>query len=170
MRGLTLWQPWASAIALGSKRIETRSWSTAYRGLVAIHASKRHRVDEMLWLQAHWNWCGAMRGAGWTMGGGCPALPRGAIVAIARLVDVRLTDSFTQAELDTRRMPPGETLEAYSWSERGLGDFSLGRYGWVLKDVRPLSTPYPYDGAQGLWVLREDVAAELLALADKAAA
>lgn len=40
MRAISLWQPWASAIALGSKRIETRSWSTSYRGPLAIHAAK----------------------------------------------------------------------------------------------------------------------------------
>lgn len=39
MKALTLWQPWASLIALGEKRYETRSWATSYRGLLAIHAS-----------------------------------------------------------------------------------------------------------------------------------
>lgn len=28
MRALSLWQPWASAIAAGAKKIETRGWST----------------------------------------------------------------------------------------------------------------------------------------------
>ena len=37
-RALTLHQPWASLIALGVKTIETRSWSTPYRGPLAIHA------------------------------------------------------------------------------------------------------------------------------------
>ncbi|MFF4229017.1 ASCH domain-containing protein [Streptomyces sp. NPDC001820] len=37
---LTLWQPWASAIAYGTKRIENRSWPTDHRGLVLIHAGR----------------------------------------------------------------------------------------------------------------------------------
>ena len=41
MRALSLWQPWASGIALGAKRIETRSWSTPYRVPIAIHAAKK---------------------------------------------------------------------------------------------------------------------------------
>lgn len=41
MKALTLWQPWASLVALGAKRIETRSWSTTYRGPLAIHAAAR---------------------------------------------------------------------------------------------------------------------------------
>ena len=40
MKALTLTQPWASLVAIGAKRIETRSWSTPYRGLLAIHAAK----------------------------------------------------------------------------------------------------------------------------------
>ncbi len=40
IRGLTLFQPWASAIALGLKKIETRGWKTSYRGPLAIHAAR----------------------------------------------------------------------------------------------------------------------------------
>ena len=40
MKALTVKQPWAHLIAAGAKRWETRSWSTNYRGLLAIHASK----------------------------------------------------------------------------------------------------------------------------------
>lgn len=41
MKALTLHQPWASLIAAGVKTIETRSWSTRYRGPLAVHAGKR---------------------------------------------------------------------------------------------------------------------------------
>lgn len=41
VKALTLWQPWASLVALGVKTIETRSWSTKYRGPLAIHAAVR---------------------------------------------------------------------------------------------------------------------------------
>ena len=40
MKALTLTQPWATLIAVGAKRIETRSWGTSYRGRIAIHAAK----------------------------------------------------------------------------------------------------------------------------------
>src|SRR5262249_62191033 len=39
MRALTLYQPWASLVVLGEKKIETRSWSTRHVGPLAIHAS-----------------------------------------------------------------------------------------------------------------------------------
>lgn len=41
MKALTLHEPWATLVALGVKTIETRSWSTAYRGPLAIHAALR---------------------------------------------------------------------------------------------------------------------------------
>lgn len=40
MKAITLTQPWATLVAIGAKRIETRSWATRYRGPLAIHAAK----------------------------------------------------------------------------------------------------------------------------------
>jgi hypothetical protein len=154
MKAVSLWQPWATAIAIGSKRIETRSWPTSYRGPLAIHAAKRCVIDEMLEFSCSWTWCGALRKIGLQMGGEKmldELLPFGAIVAVCRLVDCRPTDSFTQGELDRVRMPDGETLEIYGWTERMMGDFSLGRFGWVLDDVKPLASPIPYAARQNVF-------------------
>lgn len=41
MKALTLLQPWAWAIIYGGKDVENRSWTTRYRGTLAIHTSKR---------------------------------------------------------------------------------------------------------------------------------
>jgi hypothetical protein len=41
MKIFTLWQPWATFIALNLKQFETRHWGTSYRGKLAIHAAKR---------------------------------------------------------------------------------------------------------------------------------
>ena len=40
MKALPVTQPYATLVALGAKHIETRSWSTRYRGPLAIHAGK----------------------------------------------------------------------------------------------------------------------------------
>jgi hypothetical protein len=40
MRVLTLRQPWASLVASGAKSVEVRSWTTPYRGPVAILAGR----------------------------------------------------------------------------------------------------------------------------------
>lgn len=39
MKAISLWQPWATFLVHGLKKIETRSWSTKYRGPLLIHAA-----------------------------------------------------------------------------------------------------------------------------------
>ena len=46
MRKLTIRQPWASLIICGEKDVENRTWTTRYRGELAIHAG--HRFDQDL--------------------------------------------------------------------------------------------------------------------------
>lgn len=43
-RCISLWQPWATLIAIGEKKIETRSWNPYYRGWMAIHAAKTKKA------------------------------------------------------------------------------------------------------------------------------
>ena len=156
MKAITLTQPWATAVALGSKRIETRSWKTNHRGAIAIHAAKGYSVDDLLHKSSSWTWCGALRDAGLTMGGGSnliDLLPFGAIVAVANLGDCRPTDSFTQGELDQPRSPGGDRHDLYNWTERMMGDYALGRFGFRLDDVRRLERPISCRGSLGLWNL-----------------
>lgn len=49
MKAITLTQPWATLVAIGAKKIETRSWATGYRGRLAIHAAKG--ASEIGWPQ-----------------------------------------------------------------------------------------------------------------------
>lgn len=154
MRAISLWQPWASAVALGSKRVETRHWPTNYRGPLAIHAAKRKVLGELIHYGAHWGWQGAFyalrTGDKWVEFD--KSLPFGSIVAVCTLVDCRPTESFTVGELDLMRFP--ETADAphlYGWTERRMGNFSPGRFGWVLSDVRPLPEPIPFVGRQGFF-------------------
>lgn len=145
MKAISLWQPWASAVVRGSKRIETRSWKTNYRGPLAIHAAKRRKVTELIGFGACWAWCGAL---GFIMSGAklYDRLPFGAIIGMVDLVDCRETGSFTNNELDELR-----GYEIYQWTERQMGDFSLGRWGWVLEHPRKLKKPIPMTGAQRLF-------------------
>lgn len=139
MKALTLWQPWATAIAIGAKRFETRSWRTSYRGPILIHAAAR-AVDE-LEARELWN----LAGLSWPPG---YFFPRGAIVAAAQLVEVHPTESLLH------RQPP-----LVGPAERVLGDFTVGRQAWELRDVRRLREPVPCRGGQGIWEVPGDVAA-----------
>lgn len=85
MKVPSLWQPWASAIALGLKTWETRGWATSYRGLIAIHAAKQDPVIAV----------GAAIGRDLVaeysgrVGEALSGLPRGGLVATAYLAAVR---------------------------------------------------------------------------------
>ena len=143
MKALTLTQPWASLVAMGAKRIETRSWYTSYRGDLAIHAAKGFPK----WARAFTLepiCCEAVRlfrartPAGW---------PQGAIVATCRLVDCLPTlYQAPRGEAVFERYPHLDTLR-----EREFGDYSEGRYAWVLEHVIPFAAPVPAKGMLGLW-------------------
>lgn len=137
MKAITIWQPWATLIALRLKRNETRGWATKYRGEIAIHAAKRIDLDA----------CNEepIKSALSQYGYSAFNLPTGAIVATAILKDcLKSVDTWTD----------GYILEngIYIYSpEYEFGDFTPGRFAWEITDVRQLPTPIPAKGQQGLW-------------------
>ena len=75
LKGLSVRQPWAWAIATGLKPVENRTWRTHYRGPIVLHASQRYDREGEVWMRQ-------------VMGLDVPAdLPRGGIVGWARLYD-----------------------------------------------------------------------------------
>ena len=129
MKALTLTQPWATAMAVEVKRIETRSWATGYRGLLAIHAAKGFpKQAKELAGQAYFD-------------GLLPyPVPIGALVAIVRLVDC----------IRTEKIAPTLTSQELDW-----GDYTPGRWAWVTEFVERIEPPIPARGALGLWDVRE---------------
>src|SRR5689334_7632055 len=58
MKVLTLYQPYATLVVIGAKRIETRSWPMSHRGDLLIHAALEYpdrglRFEEQL-MSALW--------------------------------------------------------------------------------------------------------------------
>lgn len=175
MRILTLTQPWATLVAIGAKKIETRGWRAGYRGPIAIHAAiglKPIGGEEALWrlcaqpaffraLEPHVRVVHRRFGSESTDCIDVTELPRGAIVAVAKLVDVRPITPRLPAEMGFTT--PERT---YRWElteqERAFGDYTPGRFAWLLADVRPLSEPLTYRGAQGLTPLNPEVIPEVL--------
>lgn len=134
---LTLTQPWATLVAIGAKRIETRSWSTPYRGPLAIHAAKGwSRYDTLLCFDEPFR--SALVAGGITTPGD---LPLGAVVATCRLV----------ACVPTTGIERTPAVDWISDAEMELGDLSDGRYAWLLADVVALPEPIPARGSLGLW-------------------
>jgi len=155
MKALTLWQPWASLVAIGAKLIETRSWTTRYRGELAIHAGGRWQWRDQLDLGADEPFKSALNAAGYHVVG---QLPRGAIIAVVDLVLVGLISLREDGEWTVDGMP-GIVAE----DELAFGYIDRGRYGWLLKRVRRLRVPVLCSGAQGLWDLPDGVEARVRA-------
>lgn len=134
MRALTLWQPWATLVALGAKRVETRSWAPRFRPpfRLAIHAARQvptpglalmadPRVREVLGR------AGILTAAD---------LPAGKVVAVCYVAAVR---------------PGGEVVTLLDGPDLYLGDFRPGRWAWMLDRVTPLDPPVPARGRRQLW-------------------
>ena len=135
---LTLRQPWATLIALGYKRFETRGWQPRtgeFPRALGIHAGATEdremtRICRRNGLQLP------------------DTLPKKAIVALAVMEAPLPTGSRLLEELLTSR-------------EKMLGDYSPGRYAWPLFGVQPLPEPVPVSGQRGLWTPDERTTAAI---------
>ena len=111
MKILTLWQPWATFIALDLKRYENRSWGTRYRGKLVIHAAKRP-ID--LDGQAIVSQVFGLTGGKVSCKRG--NYPLGCIVAIVDLVDCPQMDS--------------SLISRQTELELAVGCWQPGRFAW----------------------------------------
>lgn len=147
MKAITVWQPWASLIAVGAKDHETRSWGTHYHGPILIHAA-RHWTLRSARLCYSEPFFSVLSMAGYRFPARCDGarlatlLPLGAVVAVADLVDCRPT---------TPKLPTTQPAEPFSQLDREFGDWSPGRFAWRMARVRALREPLECPGAQGIW-------------------
>lgn len=150
MKAITLWQPWASLVATGAKKIETRGWPTKYRGPLAIHAAQKWN-EELESLLSYWEFQGGLAplvgkpldltGNTWA-GVQAKHLPKSVIVCTCNLIDCIPTDNLTLKEIR---------------HEQYFGDFTPGRFGWILDNIKPLEKPIPAKGSQGFWDWEGDI-------------
>jgi hypothetical protein len=77
--------------------------------------------------------------------------PLGAFIAIAQLVDCLSVDGNGFERIYYRAYPDAGNDQTRQDREFALGDFTPGRYGWVLADVQPLLKPVGCRGHQRLW-------------------
>src|SRR4051812_37374075 len=110
MKAISLYQPWASLVVLGIKRLETRRWRTPHSGLLAIHASRSFPdAGRLLCRQEPLRTLLAEAGFDTEYD-----LPRGVLLGT-----VQLRRCVRSEEID---------LDALGDIERAVGDFSPGRW------------------------------------------
>jgi hypothetical protein len=133
IKGLTISQPFASLIADGEKWVENRTWSTRYRGWLAIHAGKGTQYLTKSELAEY---------------------PTGCVIAVAMLVDCV---SILKADPDEKI---GNSSKTYGMLAEHK--HAEGPYMWVLDRVKKLSQPVQCNGAQGLWSIDKPLLEKIL--------
>lgn len=125
MKILTIKEPYASFIANGIKTIETRSWKTNYRGEIYIHAGKtnvKFKNEEVKKLAKNLTF------------------HSGEIICKCRLIDcIYMTEEFIER---VKKETPNEFI---------LGEYEVGRYGWILELEEILKKPIKAKGQLGIW-------------------
>lgn len=133
MKVLSLTEPFATLIADGKKRIETRSWKTNYRGELYIHASmtkvsKENLNDKELMALVDIN-----------------KLNFGKIICKCKLVDcLYMTNEYVN------------WMKNNNYQEYVCGGYQEGRYAWILEDVEILDEPLEVKGHLGIWNYKKD--------------
>jgi hypothetical protein len=130
MKVLSFLQPWASLTVMGLKKLETRSWSTKHRGELLIHASMGQSgallAQEPPFLKYITDFS---------------KLPFGAIIGKVQLTDIIKVQSLHMSDAVINQL----TME-----ERAFGDYSNGRYVWVLEEPELFTKPVKMKGTLGL--------------------
>lgn len=137
---LTVRQPWAWAIARGHKPIENRTWSTTYRGPLAIHAAKKWDDEYALTAMVH-----TVREQGGTLpatlADDLPSSGTGRIVAVVDLVGICTRSSLSGPGCD-------------------CGPWAIPEHAhWQLANARLVDGP-EVSGRLGLWRIDLDVMEE----------
>ncbi len=157
MHGLTVWQPWAFALACGAKPVENRTWPPPARALgqqIAIHAGKeidRGGIDAFKEIARH-PAVKPLLPKGLTLA----VMPRSAIVSVGELVGaLQVEGGLAGAVVGELSAADRERILASPWT--------CGPWAWLFAEMRRLAHPVPCRGAQGLWVLPPELERRVLA-------
>lgn len=147
VRVLPIWQPWASLIAVGAKRVETRHWAAPPDLIgqrIAIYATKK---KTNLPLVVTSPFADRLVGELGRLDGN---LPLGAIVATAVLD--RCSEMTSKSITALADRDPHEYF---------FGFYDPGRFAWVLRGVDHLTEAVPFTWSRGPQAF-DDIRSELV--------
>ena len=142
-KAITILEPWASLIACGAKKVETRSWPTKYRGPIAIHAAKSIKAWHLNYAQEEPFWSALAMQHNITQGKNGIRYNPGCVIAIAEL---KYCLKINESHVHYLKEDQANGVN----NEYAFGDYTLGRYAWVLANVRRIE-PIPAKGLQRIW-------------------
>lgn len=144
---ITIWQPWASLIAIGPevKPHETRSWPAPKHLIgkpIAIHAASKwnRELADLCRMEPYRSVLAAAGYTHWRQPHSArvmklDGLPLGAVVGVGILEGCSRT----------------EDVAGLTELQRGFGDYSPGRFAWKITRFQEFSPAVPATGAQGIW-------------------
>lgn len=162
---VTVSVPYASLVEQGVKCVLDMDWSTDYSGRLLIRADDTWPRDDAAAL------------AQWATVTTTNVLTLGAVVASCVLTDVlpietpdseiargpRMVWTSGAGDLKIARYSPGVEADGHPWvteadieSEIPFGDFSPGRYAWLLEDVKSTTERCPRCWGEGTVPWHED--------------
>lgn len=151
MKAISLWEPWASAMALGLKKNETRDWPISHRGDIVICSAKRKMTrDDLETLEI----LVKPSAPEFTLTYGCALC----VVEVYDCVRSELFHDAVERRHGVTSLYKGRPL---TQAEAALGDYSHGRWVWLTRNLRRLTTPVPVTGKQGIFILPPDVEAKV---------
>lgn len=147
MKVLSLHQPFASLIVIGTKRFETRGWQPGWKNALLmrtegflIHASLSKKDSHLMGSRP---FSDHMQAIG--------KIPYGAILGRAKLGRIITTEEWLKEMMNPGNML-NMTCNGDVWrDERCFGDYSAGRYAWELLEVERFAEPIPCRGSLSIW-------------------
>lgn len=153
MKALTVRQPWASLIMNRTKWIETRAQRIRIRGRIGIVAGLHRPADGT--KVGNWTYYRAIANPEWGdwLHNGHPKVtdaPRGFLIGTVELYDCVPIDQFNgHPALAFYEPQSGAYVPQRITEQLPYGDFTPGRWAWLLRDPQPLAEHRPMPGFQG---------------------
>ncbi len=149
---ISLWQPWASLVVFGEKKIETRGWKWPgdLPSFLAIHAAKKwDRQLAAMTKEPPFSSALALHGHD-----AASISKVHGVVGVVRIVECVSTSMLPVPVRESRGFAGVQSLASKYLgefkNERAFGDYSYGRYAWVFDRCISI-TPIPLKGHQSLW-------------------
>lgn len=164
LKVLTIWQPFASLIAFGEKRFETRPKPTSHirdNNWYLIHAAKKwdNEIKDICLSEPFFS---TLKDIGYpntltSHYGGLQALegvifPLGQIVALCQVKRCLKSTGYKTHEGETWVTIRNENhpIMSIEGNELAFGNYNEGRYAWELINVHMVE-PFLYQGSQGYY-------------------
>lgn len=162
VKAISLYEPWATLMALRAKRNETRGWPTGYRGPLLICASVSRDPDDLELLTD-----ACFQAALAPLLGAVPghefAAPRevaralvgklsfGKATCLVTLVSCRRSRGDCTPDQPPASLRGTEVWRRWLLDEHHFGNYAPGRWVWETTNVRLPREPFPVRGRQGLF-------------------